>query len=315
MMQGATTVSVIIPTYNVAETIERAIASAQAQSFPPHEIIVIDDASKDDTRDIVRRLAADDPRIRLLESAVNAGPSRARNRGFEAATGTAVAILDGDDAWRPERLHRMVAAMEEHGVQFVADNLVLYDIWADREGRLAYMAKEPVMAVDAPVYFANCVREKFQFSLLKPLMDRRFLMERGIRYRDDIRYGEDFFFYADMFVAGAKGVMLAEGYYVYTTQIGEFSRKRSPHTRSQPDFTRIVRELRAMLPLADRATRREMQRCITSFDATRKGNAARELRQRKQYLAYALAVADKDVLTQMARMRLRRLQLKMAGQI
>lgn len=309
------TVSVVIPTYNVAASIERAIRSAQAQTAPPLEILVIDDASTDNTREIVREMMAADPHIRLLESAVNAGPSRARNRGIEAATGDYIAILDGDDAWRPERLARMTAAMRENGVQFVADNLVLYDIWADREGRLAYLTSQSLTHVDAPVYFANCVREKFQFSLLKPLISRQFLLDHQIRYRDDVRYGEDFFLYADIFLAGARGLVLAEGWYVYTTQVGEFSGRQSPQTRSTADFRPIVARLRELLPMADAATRKQMRRCITSFEATRKGDAARALRREGRYLAYACAIADPDILAQMVKMRLRRLRLKLAGQV
>lgn len=312
---SAPTVSVIIPTYNVAASIERAVKSALAQTLPPHEILIIDDASTDNSRDIVKAMAQDDPRIILQESAVNGGPSRARNRGIEMATGTYIAILDGDDAWRPERLARMTRIMADSGAQFVADNLLLYDIWANREGRLAYFTSQETTSVDAATYFANCVREKFQFSLLKPLLERRFLIDHDIRYRDDVRYGEDFFLYADIFLAGARGLVLRDGWYVYTTQIGEFSGRKSPHTRSTADFQPLVNRLRELLPGADARTQREMRRCLASFEATRKSDAARKLRHEKRYFAYARAMADPDILKQMAKSRLRQLRLRLAGQI
>ncbi|MFA7440168.1 MAG: glycosyltransferase family 2 protein [Sphingomonadaceae bacterium] len=309
------TVSVIIPTYNVAATVRRSIESAQGQTVSPHEIIVVDDASQDETRDVVRAMAASDPRIHLIESAVNGGPSVARNLGIDAAAGKRIALLDADDIWKPERLERMLAVMDETGVAFLADNLILYDIWADREGRLAYDASGPRTVVDARVYFANCVREKFQFSLLKPLLDREFLVENNIRYRKDVRYGEDFFYYADIFLAGARGLVLTEGYYVYTTQVGEFSGQKSPHTRSNTDVATMVARMEELETRADPATRREIRRCITSFSATHKSNAARALRQEGRYLAWARAMADKDILMLVIRLRLRRLKLRLSGQL
>src|SRR5438874_4257509 len=92
-------VSVIIPAYNAEETIERAVMTVVNQTRPPLEIIVVDDASTDGTRDVVRRLAKADPRVKLLENPTNRGPSGSRNRGFKAALGEWVAIQDADDAW------------------------------------------------------------------------------------------------------------------------------------------------------------------------------------------------------------------------
>lgn len=309
------TVSVIIPTYNVEDTIRRSIESAQDQTVPPHEIIVIDDASRDNSCAVVREMQERDPRIRLIACEVNGGPSVARNLGIDAATGSRVALLDGDDIWKPERLERMLAVMDETGVEFIADNLVLYDVWADREGRLAYDAPGPRTMVDARVYFANCVREKFQFSLLKPVIDRAFMVDNNIRYREDVRYGEDFFHYADIFLAGARGIVLAEGYYVYTTQIGEFSGQKSPHTRSNTDVATMLARMAELETRADPATRREIRRCMTSFEATHKSNVARALRHEGRYLAWARAMADRDILMLALRLRLRRLKLRLSGQL
>ena len=94
------TVSVVIPTYNRAETVAAAIASALDQRDPPDEIIVVDDGSSDDTRDV---LAAFGERIIAIHQA-NSGVSGARNTGIRRATGTWIAFLDSDDVWYPERI-------------------------------------------------------------------------------------------------------------------------------------------------------------------------------------------------------------------
>lgn len=92
--------SVIIPAYNSAATIGRAIDSVLRQTYPAHEIIVVDDGSADSTRDEVARFG---DRIRYLHQA-NAGVSAARNKGAHEATGDWLAFLDADDWYFPDRL-------------------------------------------------------------------------------------------------------------------------------------------------------------------------------------------------------------------
>ena len=97
--------SVVIPTYNRAQVVQRAIRSVLAQDFHDFEVIVVDDASSDDTAAVVTGMG--DPRIRLLRQATNGGVSRARNDGVAAARGEFVAFLDSDDAWLPQMLGKL----------------------------------------------------------------------------------------------------------------------------------------------------------------------------------------------------------------
>ncbi len=105
-------VSVIIPTYNRAHCIERALKSVQKQTFTDMEILVCDDASTDSTRDIVRAYQVNDSRIRLLCHSENQGAGAARNLGLEVARGEYIAFLDSDDEWLPEKLEKQVTLME-----------------------------------------------------------------------------------------------------------------------------------------------------------------------------------------------------------
>ncbi|MCK5383800.1 MAG: glycosyltransferase family 2 protein [Gammaproteobacteria bacterium] len=92
--------SVIIPVYNSAETLQRAIASVLEQTWPAHEIIVVDDGSTDSSLQVANGFAS---KVRVIHQS-NAGVSAARNRGAESATGDWLAFLDADDWYYPDRL-------------------------------------------------------------------------------------------------------------------------------------------------------------------------------------------------------------------
>jgi len=114
-------VSVVIPTYNRADLIGRTINSALAQSWQDLEIIVVDDASTDDTRAVVQ--AIPDPRVRYIGLEKNSGPSTARNTGVEQAKGRFISFLDSDDEWRPEKTALQFTALAR---QTNPDNVVCY---------------------------------------------------------------------------------------------------------------------------------------------------------------------------------------------
>jgi GT2 family glycosyltransferase len=105
-------VSVVIPTFNRASLVVRAIESVRVQEIRDLEIIVVDDGSTDGTAAELDRLAAVDPRIVPVHQP-NAGVVAARNRGLARATGTYIALLDSDDEWYPWKLAAQLAILDE----------------------------------------------------------------------------------------------------------------------------------------------------------------------------------------------------------
>jgi glycosyltransferase involved in cell wall biosynthesis len=101
-------VSVIIPTYNSANWVTEAVASALGQTYPAAEIIVVDDGSTDDTSS---RIAEFGSKLRYIRKE-NGGVSSARNRGIEEVTGDWIAFLDADDIWHPRKLEFQAAALK-----------------------------------------------------------------------------------------------------------------------------------------------------------------------------------------------------------
>ena len=102
------TVSVIIPTYNRAHLISRAIKSVLNQTYQDFEVIVVDDGSTDNTEEVIKEFQKKDERIKYVRHEKNKGGSAARNTGIKAARGAYIAFLDSDDEWLPEKLKKQM---------------------------------------------------------------------------------------------------------------------------------------------------------------------------------------------------------------
>ncbi|NJN86713.1 MAG: glycosyltransferase family 2 protein [Leptolyngbyaceae cyanobacterium SL_7_1] len=100
--QASAIVSVIIPTYNRADLLSRAIDSVLNQTLTNLELIIVDDGSTDNTAEVVNSF--NDSRIRYIPLGKNCGGGYARNHGIHLATGEFIAFLDSDDVWLPEKL-------------------------------------------------------------------------------------------------------------------------------------------------------------------------------------------------------------------
>ncbi len=106
-------ISVVIPSYNRADTIRRCLESVVRQTFAPFEVVVVDDCSRDNTAEIVKSFW--DPRVRCIVLDKNSGAQAARNRGIREAKGDWIAFQDSDDEWLPEKLEKQVRALAETG--------------------------------------------------------------------------------------------------------------------------------------------------------------------------------------------------------
>ncbi|WP_050466434.1 glycosyltransferase family 2 protein [Herbaspirillum chlorophenolicum] len=109
-------VSVVIPSYNRGHCIRESIDSVLQQTVQDIEIIVVDDASKDDTRAQVEAIA--DPRVRYLAHENNRGGGAARNTGIQAASAEFIAFLDSDDTWAANKLELQLAELERKGPDY-----------------------------------------------------------------------------------------------------------------------------------------------------------------------------------------------------
>jgi succinoglycan biosynthesis protein ExoO len=232
-------ISVILPVYNAARTLERALTSVFVQTLRDLEVIACDDGSQDDSAALFERLAVGDNRLRMLKESKNCGPAAARNRALSVARGRWVAILDADDWYAPERLGELVRLGEATGADFLVDNQYLYDAGKGLiigTGLPAGNACAP-LSLDDLLRNSMTGRAAYDYGLLQPVIRRDFLLRNGIRYMEECRFGEDFLLALDCLAAGAKGLLTYRPMYYVTQPHGVCSGMLSAPEREFYDYS------------------------------------------------------------------------------
>ena len=111
-------VSIITPTWNCATFICETIRSIQAQTYQNWELIISDDCSTDNTKEVIKPYLQEDKRIKYICNDKNSGAAITRNNALKVARGKWIAFLDSDDLWLPEKLEKQVAFMVENNYAF-----------------------------------------------------------------------------------------------------------------------------------------------------------------------------------------------------
>ena len=256
--------------YNASSFIGAGIASVQAQTEPRWELLVVDDCSTDETREIVAELAGRDARIRLIRAASNGGPGAARNIGFAAARGEWIAILDADDSYAPDRLETLLRLGDLKSGDMVADNILLCD-----EARIvlatpmipAALLPGP-LRIGAAEFISRNIGSpelpRVSYGFLKPILRRSFLLAHAIRYDERNRFAEDYMLYVRCLVAGAAWWLTPGATYHYTVRKGSLTEEqtsgdlqriremdagllREPMVIADPALTRAIRRHKAVI--------------------------------------------------------------------
>ncbi|MBF7092753.1 glycosyltransferase family 2 protein [Flavobacterium sp. ALJ2] len=147
-------VSIIIPTYNCEKFIHQTVQSVQNQSYPNWEIILVDDASIDNTVAIIKEFAQADNRIKIIELEKNSGNGFARNIALNKANGRYIAFLDADDLWFPQKLEKQIKFLKDKNIPFTFS---FYE-WIDEEGNVLNKKIEaPLNLTYQQLFFCNYV--------------------------------------------------------------------------------------------------------------------------------------------------------------
>ena len=220
--------SFVVAAYNAADTIERAIDSALAQTGVSVEVVVVDDCSRDRTAEIVE--AYGDARIHLIRLEKNRGPGGARNAGLDAARGDWIVILDSDDVVAPDRTRRMIARARAAQAQIAVDNIDV--VSPDGRTRRMFDARRLAETLTLPAFIGSNVlfKSEHNFGYMKPIFERRFLRNQALRFDETLVIGEDYLLLASALARGGRCVIEPEAGYVYHIREGSISRVlKLPH--------------------------------------------------------------------------------------
>lgn len=203
------TVSIVMPCYQNAGTLQRSVRSVQAQTFADWELIAVDDGSTDGTGALLDELAAGEPRMRVLHRE-NGGVSCARNAGMDAARGTWLFFLDADDLLTPDALSTLLD-MADDSLDVVCGAYVMrYTDEGGREERHACAEGDRQTVLESLIRGDSALN-----SMCARLYRVSLLRERGIRAPLGVKVGEDVLFNLDVFAAARAWRMSGQVIYMY----------------------------------------------------------------------------------------------------
>jgi glycosyltransferase involved in cell wall biosynthesis len=194
-------VSIIVRTYNRAYILAEALESALKQSFTDFEIIVVDDASSDNTEEVVRKFH--DDRIELIRHSQNKGVAAANNTGVQAAQGEFIAWLDSDDTWKPDKIDRQVKFLASHPeVDAVFSDVEIVDGPTRHPSLVSLLRVFPGMLASRPKAIEHVFNQREMYLCLleeiaiKPtaLLIRRDVFKALGMFDEQSRSGEDWEF-------------------------------------------------------------------------------------------------------------------------
>lgn len=223
-------VSVIMPLYNAAKFLKRAVDMMHAQTLKEWELILVDDASTDNTEEVAKALMVNEPRIIFEKNSENKGPSYTRNRATELAKGEWIAIVDADDYITANRLEKMMNEANARSLDMIADN----QKWVKAEtGQFIrnlfptdYAKYDSTITVKDYLNSISKISPKITFGIIQPLIRLEFIRKNNIKYNEEIRYGEDAVMYFDCLLNGARLGLMPDCMYTY------YRRKKQSVTHS-----------------------------------------------------------------------------------
>lgn len=219
--EGRPLVSVVMPTFNSARTVIRALQSALSQTHQNFEIIIADDASKDDTKRCIESVP--DPRITFLASteSTNKGPAATRNRALARANGQYVAFLDSDDEWFPEKLVKQVRFLDTHpNSSMVISNA--YDISPD--GKVIETEFDSTRPVEGPDAWRTLL--KYSFIETSSVMTRLSLVRELGGFDPKLLVSQDQDLWIRLAVRGEVGIIDEVLGKIHQVSTGHMTRNR-----------------------------------------------------------------------------------------
>lgn len=195
--QKAPTVSVVLPTYNREKYLKRSIDALLSQTYQDFEIVVVNDASTDNTTKLLNEYQKKSDKIKVINHPENMGVSMARNTGNQYARGTYIAIMDSDDIAMPDFLEKSVDFMQKNPT--VTVGVPMKSRFSDEDESADFHHPKTVFCPD---YMFDFAYQNF-FGNVGNIFKRDFILKHNITYDTKYSCGEDYDFWMQMIYKGA----------------------------------------------------------------------------------------------------------------
>lgn len=197
------TVAVVIPAFNCANLLRHAVKSALTQSWPPDEVVVVDDGSTDGSPEVAESFGGE---VRVLRQP-NGGVAKARNAGVAATDSELIAFLDGDDAFVETRLEKLVGLLDTSKAAFAWSDAWRWDGTTTAE-RLVPTIKQKGVSLGLDAFLDD--------NVFSPHMVIRSAVFRAVGgFDESLRISEDYDFYFRVLLAGHRYAFSEEPLYLY----------------------------------------------------------------------------------------------------
>lgn len=213
-------VSVVMPVYNAAGYLERSVRSVLGQTDGDLELICFNDASTDDSSAILHRFAEEDPRVRVIDSAVNVKQGGGRNRAMAAARGRYILFLDADDWLRQDAVELCRAAATACDADLVFFDYVRSSPTAGSESPCSPLGDDAA-GMESRELLKHVARR--QTSIWSAMYDRRLFAGRGLTFPEGVFY-EDNAVALAVQLGAERPVKISEGLYYYRVDNGSVTR-------------------------------------------------------------------------------------------
>jgi glycosyltransferase involved in cell wall biosynthesis len=228
-------VSIIIPTFNCARFLERTLKSVFAQTYSDYEIIVVDDGSTDETKDLISYW---DEKVTYIYQP-NQGPSAARNLGVSKSTGELLAYLDADDAFYPEFLDKQVTFLDSHPECGIVHCKVTFMDENDRLISFDIRRKKPLSPIQG-----FCIMQLLESCniQLPSVVERRTCYDRVGGFDVRFRYAEDYLHWILVALNGYAIGYTEEPLGMYRFRAGSLSKNKIAMGESTVEMFRVLAE-------------------------------------------------------------------------
>lgn len=204
--------SVVVPVYNAATTLERCLSSVLAEHAIALEVVAVDDGSTDDSLELLNRLAAQDMRLRVIHQQ-NAGPSVARNTGLDAARGDILATLDADDEVLSSYSSRLIDMFDRTGADVVVFGASCEPPHvASRRIQMLLSPTDAVYQTFSPDLLFSAHAQPYAW---RTAVTRAFDQRARVRFPQDVLLGEDVVYQFVTYAASACTVICSDKLYCY----------------------------------------------------------------------------------------------------